>query len=168
MKLLRLLPPLVFLSLPSCKDVTRFSTDPGEAYCGQIVKGQFVRSGFAPSVRLRLTFDANRIDDGPGFVSTDDGMFEHSPLRPIPELTNDPLWTLNFGEGREKNLMYVLSPTLATGGPSLTAVLSFLHDGDAEVRLMRGAPSLDGSPPSSSDGKALFGVFAPLHRGPES
>src|SRR3954468_7396371 len=124
MTLARLVATLVLLSLASCKDVTRFSTEQGEAYCGQIVKGQFVRNGFAPSVRLRLTFDANRIDEGPGLVSTNDGTFDHTPLRPIPELSNDPLWTLNFGEGRDKNLMYVLSPTLTADGPSVTAVLS--------------------------------------------
>src|SRR5215213_7411208 len=99
--------PLALSFLAACKDVTRFSTEPGEAYCGQIVKGQFVRTGFAPSVRMRMTFDANRIDTQPGYISTDDHLFDHAPLRPMPELSSDPLWTLEFGEGREKNLVYV-------------------------------------------------------------
>jgi hypothetical protein len=159
-----LVPLLTVSSLLGCRDVTRFSTEPDEAYCGQIVKGSFVRTGFAPSVQLRMTFDADHLTDRPGFLSTDDHMLDGAPLRPIPQLANDPLWTLNFGEGREKNLMYVIDPNDPLQGPSITAVLSFLHGGDAEVRLFRGAPSVDGGEPPTGDGKELFGVFAPLHR----
>jgi hypothetical protein len=155
---------LWLLALASCKDVTRFSTEPGEAYCGPIVGGAFVRSGFDPSIKLGLTFDAEHIADRPGSISTSDGMFKGAPLRAIPELSSDPLWTLDFGEGREKNVMYMVDPTDAAAGPSVTAIVSFLHDGDAEVRLLRGAPNLDGSPTPAANGKVLFGVFTPLHR----
>jgi hypothetical protein len=159
-----LAPPLTVLSLLGCRDVTRFSTAKGEAYCGQIVKGSFVRTGFAPSAQIRMTFDADHLTDGPGQLSTDDHMLDGAQLRPIPQLANDPLWTLNFGEGREKNLIYAVDPNDPVNGPSITAFLSFLHDGDAEVRLVRGAPSVDGGELPAIDGKVLFGVFAPLHR----
>jgi hypothetical protein len=159
---------LALLPLLGCRDVTRFSTEPGEAYCGQIVQGAFVRAGFDGTVRMRLTFDAAQIAGKPGAISTDDGMFKNAPLRSIPELASDPLWTLNFGEGREKNVMYVVSPSDPGAGPSVTAILSFLHDGDAEVRLIRGAPNPDEPTPPAADGTVLFGVFAPLHRRQDS
>ena len=45
------------------------------------------------------------------------------------------------------------------------AFVSLMHSGDAEVRLIRGAPTPGGSPDAGSvDGDPLFGVFAPLHR----
>jgi hypothetical protein len=36
-----------------------------------------------------------------------------------------------------------------------------MHGGDAEVRLVRGAPS---TPATLADGVPLFGVFAPMAR----
>lgn len=161
-------PPLALLTslgllaaLPACNDVTRFSTQVGEAYCGSIVAGPFVRAGFGPGVRMRMRFDADQLESRPGTISTDDGLLTDAPLRPIPELFHDPLSTLGFGEGRERNLVYVVTPTSPQAGPSLMAVVSLLHDGNAEVRLLRGAPPLPGTTAvSDADGKQLFGVFS--------
>lgn len=148
----------------ACKDVTRFSTAPGESYCGSVIEGPFVRAGFGPGVQMRMTFDADHLSDRPGTLSTDDGLLHEADMRPIPELFHDPLSTLQFGEGRDKNLVYVVDPTEPRGGPSVLAVVSLLHDGDAEVRLVRGAPPMPGTTAvSSASGTTLFGVF-PLHR----
>jgi len=145
-----------------CKDVSRFSTEPGESYCGQIVGASFVRRGFDVTLKMRMTFDADHIADAPGTLSTSDQLLTNTPMRPIPELFQDPFSTLNFGEGRDKNLVFAVDPTDPARGPGMMAVVSLMHSGDAEVRLLRGAPSADTMPPSPP----LFGVFAPLTRQP--
>jgi hypothetical protein len=77
---------------------------------------------------------------------------------------NDPLSTLNFGEGRDKNLLFAVDPVDPAAGPTLFAVVSLMHGGDAEVRLLRGAPPAAGAPVGASP---LFGVFAPMTRQPD-
>jgi hypothetical protein len=161
---------LVIVGMSACKDIDRFSTKNGDYYCGQIVDAQFVRRGFrgadAGSVWMRLTLDANHLNDSPGVLSTNDGLLVNAPLRPLPELSNDPLWTFSFGEGREKNLLFAIDPSVATGGgPTMMAFISLMHSGDAEVRLVRGAPQPASQADAGSvDGEPLFGVFAPLRR----
>jgi hypothetical protein len=149
-----------------CKDVDSFSTAPGEAYCGSIVNAGFVTLNLAPTLKMRMTFDADRMASFPGELSTDDGFLANAPMRPIEQLFRDPLLTLQFGEGRDKNLVYMVDPSDVSRGPTVTVILSLLHSGDAEVRLLRGAPiTPDASnAPSPGDGVPLFGVFAPLVR----
>jgi hypothetical protein len=145
-----------------CKDVSRFSTLPGESYCGHIVGAAFVRRGFDETLRMRMTFDADHIADAPGTLSTDDGLLTSTPMRPVPEFFHDPFSTFNFGEGRDKNLVFAVDPTDPAKGPTIMVVVSLMHGGDAEVRLMRGAPTGEAMPATSP----LFGVFAPLARQP--
>jgi hypothetical protein len=151
-----------------CKDLSSFTTAPGDAYCGTLVDATFVQSGFTASmqspVTMRMTFDADHLNDTPGTLSTDDKLLVEAPMRPIPPLPYDALFTLQFGEGRDKNLIYMVDPNDPAQGPTLIVFLSLMHSGDAEVRLLRGAPAIgtDASP-SAGDGTPLFGVF-PLHR----
>jgi hypothetical protein len=154
---------LIFASVfaVGCKDVSRFSTAPGESYCGQIVAASFVRRGFGDEVHMRMTLDADHLADAPGALSTADQLFTNTPMRPVPELFHDPLSTLNFGEGRDKNLLFAIDPTDAAKGPTITVVVSLMRSGDAEVRLLRGAPAAVGATPGADP---LFGVFAPMTR----
>jgi hypothetical protein len=148
-----------------CQDLSSFSTEPDESYCGNLVDADFVRSGFDAPRRMRMTFDADRLSDNPGALSTDDQLLVNVPMRPIAPLFHDALFTLSFGEGRDKNLIYMVDPSDVARGPTLTVVLSLMHSGDAEVRLLRGAPAIGGdASPNAIDGAPLFGVFAPLHR----
>jgi hypothetical protein len=159
----------VFVVLAGCKDIDRFSTEPGESYCGKIVSATIVRHGVSCSVCMRMTFDAHRASDQPGKLWTDDGMFAATALRPIPQLSHDPLLTFTFGEGREKNFLFAADPADPARGPTVTAVISLMHSGDAEVRLLRGAAPL-AEPPTACDAgpsgidEPVFGVFAPLRR----
>jgi hypothetical protein len=160
------LPFVVFVLVCGCRDVSRFSTGPGEAYCGPIVHGEFVRQGFSSSVRLRMTFNADLVGqyDLPGQITTDDGLLDGVWMRPIPQLAHDPLSTLNFGESRENNLIFAVDPSDPARGPTILAVISLLRDGDAEVRLLRGAPALGDASTSAVDGSPIFGVFTPLRK----
>jgi hypothetical protein len=147
----------------ACRDLSGFTTA-GDSFEGPVVQGDFVRAGIPASARACLTLDADHFQDAPGFLSTSDGRFHAAALRPIPQLWHDPLSTLAFGEGRLKNFLYVATTSSAFGDGSaddVFAVVSLMHSGDVEVRLLRGAPAIamDGaaSGPSPSN---LFAVFA--------
>jgi hypothetical protein len=68
---------------------------------------------------------------------------------------------LTFGEGRNRNLVYMVTPQGGESTADITAVLSLMHSGTAEVRLLRGAASAD-APSCPDSGDALFAVFTPL------
>jgi hypothetical protein len=102
-----------------------------------------------------LTLDADHLQDAPGALSTDDGSFSRSALRPIPQIWHDPLSTLSFGEGRIKNLVYVAT---SITGDDVFVVVSLMQSGGVEVRLLRGAPGLPADAGSSAGGN-LFAVF---------
>jgi len=140
-----------------CDDVSEYTTGPDERYCGSVVPGPFVRQGFGPGVRMRMSFDASRLGSEPGVISTDYGTFGEAPLRAIPQLQNDPLSTLQFGEGRSRNLLLGLLPA---DGQTAVAVVSLMENGDVEVRILRGAPPPTGvSAVPVHEAGSLFAVF---------
>lgn len=141
-----------------CKDVSSYSTKAGESYCGSVVQGPFVRAGFAPDVQLSMTFDAEKTSTSPGVISTSDGLLEQAPLRAFVKLESDPLSTLDFGEGRRKNYLFVTDPKR---GSAVTVVVSLMESESVEVRLVRGGRP-DYAPDAASD-PPLFAVF-PLDR----
>jgi hypothetical protein len=141
-----------------CHDVSRFSSS-GDHYEGAVVMADFVLSGIDPATRLCLELDATRLQEVPGTISTSDGRFHATPLRPIPQVWHDPLSTLSFGEGRVQNLLYVATPSAdAEAAGDVFVVVSLMQSGSVEVRLLRSAPEIDAGSTSS-----LFGVF-PLTR----
>lgn len=144
-----------------CDNPERFTTEGNESYCGYVVQGAFVRSGFGPAVQMRLSFDAARVESGPGTLSTSDGTLVEAPLRPLAPFFHDALSSLQFGEGRERSLLYFVDP--AAGGPPLTALVSLMEGGDVEVRLLRAEPAPPPDVPPESVPAPLFGVF-PLKR----
>jgi hypothetical protein len=152
------------MAICGCKSIDQFTTEPGEFYCGNIVQGPFVRSGFGPGVQLKLTFDADAISTSPGKLSTDDKLFVDAPLEAIPQIAHDPISTLQFGEGRQRNLIFSVEPTSAHGGPPALVFMSLLEGGGAEVRLVRAA-SLRATA-EVVEQAPLFGVF-PLNRSRE-
>ena len=160
----------------SCRDLSGFSTD-GGSYGGEVVSANFVLAGIQAGTKLCLTLDTDHLQDTPGDFSTDDGMFSHVPFRPIPQIWHDTLSTLQFGEGRLKNLLYVVTPS----GPSTQApdsgapdagapegdafaVISLMQSGHIEVRLLRGAPATTPGGPGTAPGPTapggnLFAIF---------
>ena len=126
---------LVPALLLGCHDVTRFSSD---HYEGTVVAASFVRSGVEPATRLCLSLDANKLQEGPGTMSSTDGRFQSTPLRPIAPVWRDPLSTLSFGEDREMNLLYLAQDARLEGRDALV-VISLMKAGGVEVRLLGGA-----------------------------
>ena len=141
-----------------CRDTAGFSTGSGH-YEGTVVSGSFVRSGIADGTRACITLDADHLQDAPGTISTSEGRFHATPLRPIPQIWHDPLSTLSFGEGRTKNLIYVATADPGDSGDSggdVMMFLSLMQTGSIEVRLLRGAPDADGSDAGAAD---IFAIF---------
>jgi hypothetical protein len=158
------------LAITACRDISGFSTH-GDRYQGAVIDGDFVRAGVDAGTMLCLTLDTDHLEDGPGNLWTSDGRFAMAALRPIPQLWHDPLSTLSFGEGRLRNLVYVVGATapFADGdGDDVFVVISLMQSGGVEVRLLRGAPGSSGAAtPDASDGGAsgssqidnVFAVF---------
>ena len=116
------------------------------------MRGSFVRAGIGEDANVCLTLDTDHLQDGPGSISSSDGRFHATPLRPIPQIWHDPLSTLSFGQGRVKNLIYAVTPSADAGDPQdMFAVVSLLQSDDVEVRLLRSAPG--------GSANAVFGVF---------
>jgi hypothetical protein len=165
-------------SLLACHDLSSFASGSGGYYEGPVVGAGFVKTGLGDS-RMCLTVDTTQLQTAPGAISTNDGLFHRTPLRPIPQLWQDPLSTLTFGEGRIQNALYVArgapqsdgaagaeaGPTGPGGqGGDVFVVISFMVAGDIEVRLLRGAPPMAGDEDAGSGPPDLFGVFV-LSRG---
>jgi hypothetical protein len=143
----------------ACRDVSRYSTK-GDHYEGDVVKGSFVRSGVADDAKMCLVLDADHLQDAPGNISSSDGRFRATPLRPIPQIWHDPLSTLSFGDGRRQNLVYAATP-LADGGDSqdVMVFLSLMTEGGVEIRIVRSAPATDAGTTAVGASAPLFGVF---------
>jgi hypothetical protein len=150
-----------------CHDLSGFSTGAG-SFEGPVVQAAFVRAGVDASARLCLSLDTEHLQDAPGALSTSDGRFHSATMRTIPQIWQDPLSTLTFGEGRVKNLVYVAAATtpFADGqGNDVLVVLSLMQFGGVEARLIRSAPAIGTASPS--DGAAqvagqpsnVFAVF---------
>jgi hypothetical protein len=146
-------------AVPGCRDLDRFDTGQSGAYCGNIIDGSFTRRGFEEGLGLRLTLDIDALQRAPGTLSTDDrdfgpcapqALFEAAPLRVTPELFADPLSLLEFGATRDHNFMAWVESTCQG---SALAVISLMHTGDAEVRLLRSGTPLGADTPGD------FGVF---------
>lgn len=146
----------------ACRDISRFASK-GDRFEGSVVKASFVRSGVADDVRMCLKLDTDHLQDAPGTITTSDGRFRDTALRPIPQIWHDPLSTLSFGDGRVQNLVYAASPSPGEAGAAeaqdVIVVVSLMQSDHVEVRLLRGAPQTDAGPPPPGVGGALFAVF---------
>jgi hypothetical protein len=158
---LGVLSSVVATSLAGCRDLSAFKTGPHDRFEGAVVSADFVRAGVDVGTTLCLTLDTDRLQDAPGALSTSDGRFAHTPMRPIPQIWHDPLSTFSFGDGRFHNLIYVVgaaTPFPDGAGTDVFAVVSLMQTGGVEVRLLRGAPALaDGSAVQESP---VFAVFS--------
>ncbi len=156
----------------ACRDLGRFDTGGDAAYCGSMIavptaiRG-FLPEGAPPTLQMRLRLDTNRLTTVPATVSTDDAadglcvpepLFREVPMRAIEETFQDALSTLEFGEGRELNLL-TWADSSCQG--TMVGVISLMKNDDVEVRLLKPAPL-----PAADAGPAERPGFAQfvLHR----
>jgi hypothetical protein len=155
----RVLALLPLLACTGCRDVSGFSTH-GDSYAGGVTNTGVDLAGVDPSTILCLTLDTNHLQDTPGSVWSSDDRFVSVPMRTIPQIWADPLSTLQFGDGRLRNLVYVArasAPYTDGNGNDVVVVLSLMPAGDIQARLVRGAPVLA---PDGGAGPAEQSVFA--------
>ena len=156
---------LAAICVTACRDLSSFTTGNGsfEGLAVGATSPSFVLTGLDAGTGLCLTLDTDHLQDNPGSIWTSDGLFTAVPLRPIPQIWQDPLSTLTFGEGRLKNLIYIATATTPFpdgNGNDVLFVISLMQSGDVEVRMIRGAPGLvpEGGTAATSGGN-LFAVF---------
>jgi hypothetical protein len=159
---------LATVALLGCRDLERFDTADGEAYCGQLVPAPF-QTGFLPDdaepaeFGMRLEFDIRGLAHNPGTLSTDDDeqgicapspLFDETRMRSVSEAFHDPISALEFGDGRERNVLFWADSSCSG---TLLGVLSLMRDDSIEVRLFKPAPepSLD-TPSAERPGFAEF------------
>ena len=75
---------VVALPAAGCDQLSEYSTTATQQYVGCVVPATFVRAGVSPTTELCLTLDANHLQTAPGTISSSDGRFQATPLRPIP------------------------------------------------------------------------------------
>lgn len=138
------------LVLVGCDDLSRFDTDAGGLYRGEVVGDEtvsFIRRGFAPHTELELEFHPLDADGAnPGAITTysPDGsapVFDHVRLQAIAPLQHDLLSEYQFpGGGRLRNYVFVTRPTSGPlAGREPMVFVSLLDDGSVEVRIVAGA-----------------------------
>jgi len=142
-----------------CRSLDRFDTGDGGSYCGNIIDSDFTRRGFEAGLQMRLTLDIEALHELPGTLSTNDAQsglcsplptFDQAELRVTPEVFADPFSVLEFGSTRDHNFVAWVDSTCQD---SAFAVVSLMHTGDVEVRLLR--RGLTGDPQAPGD----FAVF---------
>ncbi len=157
----RVLSLIALAALAGCQDIDRFDTGDDEAYCGSIVTAPFVFEGFPVDLRLRVRIDTSQLDSVPGTITTDDTdgacspkpLFEEARLRVTPDVQRDQLSTLEFGEGRDMNLITWVRSSCR--GP-MVAVVSLMKNDDVELRILRPPPMQRLGQEEPSPGFALF------------
>lgn len=151
------------MALCGCRQLERFDTGERGAYCGSVVAGDFTRRGFAPGLRLRLTLDMAALQVSPGTLQTDDQSdgpcsplptFDRAPMRVTRELFADALAGLDLGPGHDFSFVAWVDSTCRG---SAMAIVSLMHSGNVEVRLLARAPLDD------AESSGHFAVF-PLER----
>jgi len=153
---------VLLAGVSGCRELDRFDTTDGSAYCGSIVSAAFVREGFPPDLRVRLTLDVDHLETVPGTLRTDDA--DTGPCSPSPRLAtapmrvteavlHDPLSTFDFGTGRDDNFMAWVE---SCGDPML-AVVSLMKNDDVELRLL--TPPEAPAPGETEPPPAGFALF---------
>jgi hypothetical protein len=161
--------------LLGCRNVDRFDTEGGAAYCGEMIN--FGENGFVrgePNLAMQLELDTDSLTVQPGVITTSDRLitradgtvaseggvctplplFDAAALRAIPEIMGDQLSLLEFGDGREYNFFaWVDSTCLGT----VVAVVSLMKNDTVEIRLLKPRPAApDNAPVGEQPGFILF------------
>jgi len=157
----------------SCDDhLEGFTSKPGQAYCGTIGLPHFqsglVEEGSPPSWGLALSLDTSQLTTLPGILNSNDlqglcgtpeapqPLFSGAPLRAIPDLQQDVLSALTFGEGHEHDFFAWVDSTCQG---TMLLVVSLMKNNYVEVRLFKPAPLSPSMTAAESPGFAVFHLY---------
>jgi len=135
----------------SCRNLDSFDSKSGEAYCGTIARLSLFHDGFIkedspPTLQLALRLDMSRLTSEPGGLNSNDpqGMcgtpdapqvlFSNALLRAIPQVENDALSALSFGEGHDHDFFAWVDSTCQG---TMLAVVSLMKNNHVELRLFK-------------------------------
>jgi hypothetical protein len=177
-RLTSLLSLATLLTTLACRDLERFDTKNDQAYCGDLVSGMSFDDGFWPDnepklLRMQLTelntnllsTFSNDTASIPAWLTSNDAahglcaeqgqaLFEHAPLRSIPQIDHDSIATLSFGEGHDQDFFAWVDSTCQG---TMLALVSLLRNNDIELRLFKPAPlPRPRAPAGERPGFALF------------
>ncbi len=141
------------LALVSCSSIDGFTSKPGYAYCGGILRSPSFETGFVPrgeppALRVALTIDTNKLTTTPGILTSNDAqtglcsangqaLFQDAPLWAIPAVDQDAVSQLSFGEGHQHDFFaFVDSSCQGT----MVALVSLLKNNQVELRLFKPEP----------------------------
>lgn len=169
---------MALLSTLGCRDLERFDTKDDQAYCGDLVSGMSFDDGFWPDgepklLRMQLselktnllsTF-SNDTSSFPAWLTSNDRehglcaeqgqpLFDHAPLRSIPQIDHDSIATLSFGEGHDQDFFAWVDSTCQG---TMLALVSLLRNNDVELRLFKPAPLPP--PEATADKRPGFALF---------
>jgi len=141
---------LAALGAFGCKNLDHFDTKPGDSYCGAILSNPSFQDGFIkentkPQLYLSLTLDTSNLTSVPGFLRSNDQsfglcsdqelpVFQNAPMRAIPEVDNDAIATLSFGEGHEHDFFVWVDSTCQG---TMLGVVSLMKNDQVELRLFK-------------------------------
>jgi hypothetical protein len=158
MKLASSLTKLLAVALVStgCKNLDKFDTAQGQAYCGELVSEKYGSEGFEywtkqnEPLKLAFTLDTSHLEDVPGKLRSNDAgfgpctplpLFDDAPLRVIQTARGDRLANIRLGDDHEEEVLVYVDSTCSG---SMFAILSLVQDGSTELRLLRPAPDIRG------------------------
>jgi hypothetical protein len=160
----------VTVAAAGCRSLDRFETEAPAAYCGAMVGAPqfhegFVPAGAPPTLSLRLDLDMSSLTTRPGVLTSNDGstgfcsnkgrpLFEEASLRAIPQISNDTLSQLDFGEGHDHDFFAWVDSTCQG---TMLAVISLLKNDAVEVRLLK--PAADPPPTAGPEKQPGFALF---------
>jgi hypothetical protein len=157
-------------AVAGCHNLDNFDTKDGYAYCGSIPASPTFQKGFVPdgqppTLELALTMNTSKLTGQPGILSSNDAgnglcgdqpLFQDAPIRAIPEVDQDAISTLTFGEGHQHDFfVWVDSTCLGT----MLAVVSLIKNNQVELRLFKPARLPQPEPPPTSAEKPGFALF---------
>jgi hypothetical protein len=160
-----------------CKNLDRFDTHTGEAYCGSLVGQRELAMGFdepgwkgsAEHHTLALTLktgdlfkaggvpavlDSNDAEFGPCGNGTP--LFKQSPVRTIDKALGDRLSSIHLDEDHVEDVITFVDSNCSG---SMVGVLSLVEGGTVELRLLRPAPLPVADAVSTNETTARFGLF---------
>ena len=164
---LRALLVLAGLCSLSCRNLEKFDTKPGSAFCGAVglqdFQEGFIPANRMPNLELQLTLDTSKLDGQPGTLRSSDSangicpgqaLFQEAPVRAIPEVDRDAISALSFGEGHLHDF-FVWVDSSCQG--TMLGVISLVKNNQVELRLFKPArlPSASAQP-GERPGFAVF------------
>jgi hypothetical protein len=165
------------LSMLGCRDLERFDTKLGQAYCGDLVSGPSFDDGFWPINQPKLLrMQLNKVDTNllstysntasiPARLTSNDvenglcaeqgqALFDNAPLRAIPQVDHDAVATLSFGEGHDQDFFAWVDSTCQG---TMLGLVSLLRNDDIELRLFK--PAALPPPDAPADKRPGFALF---------